>query len=155
MWEAKVIVAAAAAEMNWKHEVTPDWGDLTHWGRVTHICVGKLTIIGSENDLSPSRRQAINWTNDGLLSIGTLRTYFSEILIKIQKFSLKKMLLKMSSGKRRLCCLGPNELMRNPSIIQHHKCISTTVSEIMKFRLNDLIYLICLIFTKIIWVSIT
>ena len=22
---------------------------LTHWGRVTHICVGKLTIIGSDN----------------------------------------------------------------------------------------------------------
>ena len=24
---------------------------LTHWGRVTHICVGKLTIIGSDNGL--------------------------------------------------------------------------------------------------------
>ena len=36
---------------------------LTHWGRVTHICVGKLTIIGSDNDLSPERRQAIIWTN--------------------------------------------------------------------------------------------
>ena len=22
---------------------------LTHWGRVTHICVGNLTIIGSDN----------------------------------------------------------------------------------------------------------
>ena len=32
---------------------------LTHWGRVTHICVGKLTIIGSDNGLSPARRQAI------------------------------------------------------------------------------------------------
>ena len=32
MWEAKVIAAAAAAaaaaETNWKHKVTPDWGDL-------------------------------------------------------------------------------------------------------------------------------
>ena len=26
---------------------------LTHWGRVTHICVSKLTIIGSDNGLSP------------------------------------------------------------------------------------------------------
>ena len=25
---------------------------LTHWGRVTHICVGNLTIIGSDNGLS-------------------------------------------------------------------------------------------------------
>ena len=33
--------------------------DLTHWGRVTHICVSDLTIIGSDNGLSPGRRQAI------------------------------------------------------------------------------------------------
>ena len=32
---------------------------LTHWGQVTHICIRKLTIIGSDNGLSPSRRQAI------------------------------------------------------------------------------------------------
>ena len=32
---------------------------LTHGGRVTHICVSKLTIIGSDNGLSPGRRQAI------------------------------------------------------------------------------------------------
>ena len=83
---------------------------VTHWGRVTHICVGKLTIIGSEYGLSPSRRQAIVWTNAGLLSSGTLRIYFSEISIKTQQFSLKKMHLKMLSAKRRLCWLGPNVL---------------------------------------------
>ena len=32
---------------------------LTHWRRVTHICVGNLTIIGSDNGLSLGRRQAI------------------------------------------------------------------------------------------------
>ena len=32
---------------------------LTHWGRVTHICVGKLTTIGTDNGLSPERRQTI------------------------------------------------------------------------------------------------
>ena len=52
---------------------------LTHWGRVTHICVGKLTIIGSDNGLSPERRQAIIWTNAGILLIGSLGTNFSEI----------------------------------------------------------------------------
>ena len=57
---------------------------LTHWGRVTHICVGKLIIIGSDNGLSPDRRQAIIWPNARLLSIGPLRTYFNENLIKIQ-----------------------------------------------------------------------
>ena len=36
---------------------------LTHRGRVTHICLGKLAIIGSNNGLSPGGRQAIIWTN--------------------------------------------------------------------------------------------
>ena len=40
---------------------------LTHWGRVTHICIGILTIIGSDNGLSPEQRQAIIWTKDGIL----------------------------------------------------------------------------------------
>ena len=64
---------------------------LTHWGRVTHICVGNLTIIGSDNGLSPGRRLAIIWTNAGIFLIGPLGTNFSEILIKIPTFSLKKM----------------------------------------------------------------
>ena len=84
---------------------------LTHWGRMTHICVGKLIIIGSDNGLSPDRRQAIIWTNAELLSIGPLRTYFSENLIKMQQFSLKKMHVKMSSAKWRLSCLGLNVLI--------------------------------------------
>ena len=67
---------------------------LTHWGRVTHICVIKLTIIGSVNGLAPERRLAIIWTNGGILSIGPLGTNFNEILIKIHTFSLKKWLWK-------------------------------------------------------------
>ena len=62
---------------------------LTHWGRVTHICVIKLTTIGSDNGLSPGRRQAIIWTNAGILLIGPLGTNFSEILIRIKTFSIK------------------------------------------------------------------
>ena len=54
---------------------------LTHWGRVTHKCVSNLFIIGSDNGLSPSRRQAIIWTNAGISLIGPLGTNFSEILI--------------------------------------------------------------------------
>ena len=60
--------------------------ELTHWGRVTHICVGNLTIIGSDNGLSPGRRQAITWTNVGILLIGPLGTNFSEILIETRTF---------------------------------------------------------------------
>ena len=50
---------------------------LTNWSRVTNICVSRLTIIGSDNGLSPGRRQAIIWTNDGILLIGPLGTNFS------------------------------------------------------------------------------
>ena len=84
---------------------------LTHWGRVTHICVGNLTIIGSDNGLSPGRRQAITWTNVGILLIGPLGTNFSEI--EIHTFSFKKIHLKMSIGKWRSFCLGLNVLMIN------------------------------------------
>ena len=83
---------------------------LTQWGRVTHICVGNLAIIGSENGLSPGRRQAIIWTDAGILLIGPFETNFSEIWIGIQTFSLKKIHLKMSSVKWRLFCLGLNVL---------------------------------------------
>ena len=79
---------------------------LTHWGRVTVICTSKLTIIGSDNGLSPGRRQAIIWTNAGILLIGPLGTNLSEILIEIHRFSFKKMHWKMSSGKWRLFCPG-------------------------------------------------
>ena len=89
----------------------PHW--LTHWGRVTHICVNQLTIIGSDNGLLPDRRQAIIWTNAGILLIGPLGTNFSEILIEILTFSFKKMRLKVSSAKRRPFCLGLNVLKVN------------------------------------------
>ena len=81
---------------------------LTHWGRVTHICVGDLTIIGSDNGLSPGRRQAIIWINEGILLIGPLGTNFSESLIEILTFSFKKMCLKVSSAKWRPFCFGLN-----------------------------------------------
>ena len=83
---------------------------LTHWGRVTHICVGKLTIIVSDNGLSPGRRQVIIWTNAGILLIEPLGTNFSEISIGIQIFSFTKMPLKMPSAKWRPFCLGLNVL---------------------------------------------
>ena len=76
---------------DWLHVI---YDELTHWGRVTHICVSKLIINGSDKGLSPGRRQAIIWTNAGILLIGPLGTSFSEILIKIHTFSFKKMHLK-------------------------------------------------------------
>ena len=77
---------------------------------MTHICVGKQTSIGSDNGLSPGRRQAIIWTNAELLLIGPLGTNFSEISIKKLTFSYTKMRLKVSSAKWRPFCLGLNVL---------------------------------------------
>ena len=51
------------------HQPLSSWICLTHWGQVTHICVSKLTIISSDNGLSPGRRQAIIWNNAGILLI--------------------------------------------------------------------------------------
>ena len=90
---------------------SPGANKLTHWGRVTHICVSKLTIIGSDNGLAPDRRQAIIWTNAGILLIEPLGTNVSETLIEIHTFSSKKMHLKMSSGKWRQFCLCLNVLI--------------------------------------------
>ena len=78
---------------------------------MTHICVSKLNIIGSDNGLAPGRRQAIIWTNAGIWLIRTIGTNFNEILIDIHTLSFKKMHLKMSSGKCRPFCLGHNVLI--------------------------------------------
>ena len=83
---------------------------LSHGGRVTHICVSEIIIIGSDNGLSPCRRQAIIWTNAGILLIGSLGINFSEILIEINRVSFNEIHLKMSSAKRRLFRLGLNVL---------------------------------------------
>ena len=74
-----------------------------------------LTIIGSDNGLSPGRRQAIIWTNAGIMFLGSLGTN----LIEIHTFLFKKMHLKMSSGKRRPSCFGPNVLVKPPLKLWH------------------------------------
>ena len=83
----------------------------THGGRVTHICGSKITIISSDNGLSPGRRQAIIWTSAGITLIGPLGINFSEILIEIYIFSFKKMHLKMSSGNCQPFCPWLNVLL--------------------------------------------
>ena len=51
---------------------------LTHWGRVTHICLSTTYQLVSDNGLSPVRRQAITWNN---VAIMTLRNIFVSNLI--------------------------------------------------------------------------
>ena len=44
-----------------QHSHRLDFSILTHWGRVTHICVGNQTIIGWDNALNQCW-DIINWT---------------------------------------------------------------------------------------------
>ena len=88
---------------------------LTHWGRVTYICVGSLIIIGSDNGLSLGWHQAIIWTNTELLSIRPLGTNQWNVYWN-SKFPFKKVHLKMSSGKCRPFCLGLNVLKQETHI---------------------------------------
>ena len=93
-----------------------------HWGngmfapvlvnslRLNDAYIRRQTNHPSDNGLSPGRRQAIIWTNAGILLIGPLGSNFSEILIGIQTFSSTKMHLKMSSAKWRPFCLSLNVL---------------------------------------------
>ena len=90
--------------------------ELTHWGRVTNVCVGNLTTFVSDNGLSPGRRRAIIWTNAWMLLIGPLGTKFSDMLIGIQSFSFKEMHLKMcemSAILSQLQCVQKSMWLRN------------------------------------------
>ena len=84
---------------------------LTHWGRVTHICISKLTIIASDNGLTPDWHQAIIRTSAGIWLIPTQGTNFNEVC-EIHTFSFKKIHLKMSSAKLRQFCLSLKVLRR-------------------------------------------
>ena len=88
---------------------------LTHWGQVTHICVGKLTIIGSSNSLSPGQRQAIIWTNAAMLLTGPLETNLSEVSIGssnifIQTNAFENVVREMASIFTRPQCVNLSQL---------------------------------------------
>ena len=91
-----------------------------------HICIGNLTIIGSDNGLSPGRRQAIIWTNAGILLIGSLVTNFSEIFIEIHVFIhdfwtfdlvFKNVVCKMAAIFSRPLCINDQVKIHLLSII--------------------------------------
>ena len=76
------------------------------------IRVGKVTIIGFDNDLLPGRRRAIIWNSVGILLIGHVGMDFSELLTGIKTVSFRRMHLKMSSAKWRPFCLGLNHMLQ-------------------------------------------
>ena len=120
---------------------------LTHWSRVTHICVDKLTTIGSDNGLSPRRLQAIIWTNAGILLIRPWGTNSNEFLFKLQHFLLKKMRLKMLSGKWQPFFVSLNVLTLWPKCQKAFKwCwsfwFSLNPSSSSKLKLKELVIIV-------------
>ena len=75
-----------------------------------NICVSKLTIIGSDNGLSPGQCQAIICTNAGILLIKKILPNFTEVLSEINIFSFNEILLKALYVKLQQFCLGLNVL---------------------------------------------
>ena len=76
-----------------------------------------LTTISSDNGLSPGRRQAIIWTNTGILLIRILGSNFSEILIEIHTFSIQEhafenVVCEMASILYRPHCVKQTRLQR-------------------------------------------
>ena len=67
---------------------------LTHWGRVTHIYVSELIIIGSDNDLAGGRHRAMIWRSAVISLIRTLDTNFGEILKKFIYLHSRKCIWK-------------------------------------------------------------
>ena len=82
-----------------------------------HICVSKLTVIGSDNGLSPGLN------HPRILSIGSLRINLNEILIEIYIFSLKS----------RSQCI--NEIILGILYIQLVKNLSRKITLLSNFEL--------------------
>ena len=55
--------------------------NITHWGRVMHVCASKLATIGSDNGLSPGQRQAI-------IDLRTAQVYCDPIFLVSQEVYL-------------------------------------------------------------------
>ena len=114
---------------------------------MTRICISNLTIYGSDDGLSPGRRQAIIWTNVGILLIGSLGTNVSEISIEILTFSFKQIHFKVSSATWRPFCVCLSVLTSYQRIHIMLKWLTTNYI-IPYFFLSDVIFV-----GQIHWVS--
>ena len=71
---------------------------LTHWGRVMHICVSKLTIIGSDNGLLPDHYLKLYWNNVYWTLRNNFQWNFNQNLnISIQENAFEHVIRKMAA----------------------------------------------------------
>ena len=87
---------------------------------MTYICLNKLTSTGSDNGLSPGRRQATIWTNDGKILTRPLGTNFSEILNEIHFF------IQESAFESVICKIAP--------ILSRPQCLNSLAAPFINKR---------------------
>ena len=127
---------------------------LAHWGWVTRICVGELTIIGSDNGLSPGPHQTIIWTSARIWLIWPLGTNFSKISIIM---IMVKTLLCVTPGQHYLACRVVSDEKTSPlwsimilciggsvhyeviKYLGHNSCFLATLAVSHSLKLDDLI----------------
>ena len=107
---------------------------LTHQGRVTHICVSKLTIVGSHNGLSPCRRQwwyIVNWNLKNKLK----GNYNRNSNIFIQENAFENLVCEMAAILSRPQCVKKMILSDVNGIqVQHlHTCLSRSTPVCNKY----------------------
>ena len=86
---------------------------LTHWGRVTHICVNKLAIIGSDNQCW----NIVNWTLGNKLQ----RNLNRKLNIFIQENAFENVVWKMAA------------------IFSRPQCVKTSFSRPLRYIMQELI----------------
>ena len=89
-WTIDIFHNYDARVLNWLNSSTPSASCVRQWIGSALGQIMACRLFGAK---------PFFWTNPGLLSIGPLRTNFSEILIKIKHFSFTKMYLKVPSGE--------------------------------------------------------
>ena len=77
------------------------------------ICVGKLTVIGSDIGLSPGRRQVNIWTGAEILLVGPLGTSSRNSNIFIQENAFQNVACEMASILYRSQCAKNNGSYNN------------------------------------------
>ena len=88
---------------------------LIHWGRVTHICVSELTIIGSDNGLSPGRApshyQNQCWNIVNKTPRNKLQWKFNQNSnISIQENAFESVVCEKAAILSRPQCVNPNRV---------------------------------------------
>ena len=80
---------------------------LNHWGWVMHICVSKLTIIGSDSGVSPGHYLKQCWN----VANWTLRNKLQSSLVPNSYIFIQENTHDKSSGKWRKFCFSLNMLI--------------------------------------------